>query len=155
MKSVENKQFFELIHDLVQLLKCESPLNYELLSALPSDTWEWTFHHQHKVQQSLVDYFHWNGWTLQWRFKVSPKYETQDLSRLRFYRCSSAKNATPQLCKEHTSYLSFFSYMQNFWRIKSTPKYTVNYCVLLCKTVNYCVLYSKYTVNCQFFALNL
>ena len=35
----------------------------------------------------------------------------------------------------HTSYLSFFLHMQNFWRIEFTPKYTVNYCVLLCITV--------------------
>ena len=54
-----------------------------------------------------------------------------------------------------TTYLIFviFLHMQNFWRIKFTPKYTVNYCVLLCITVYYCVLHSKYTVNCQFFRL--
>ena len=42
------------------------------------------------------------------------------------------------------SYLIFviFLHMQNFWRIKFTPKYTVNYCVLLCITV-------YYTVNTQ------
>ena len=35
-----------------------------------------------------------------------------------------------------TTYLIFviFLHMQNFWRIKFTPKYTVNYCVLLCIT---------------------
>ena len=37
---------------------------------------------------------------------------------------------------------SFFLHMQNFWRIKFTPKYTVNYCVLLCISV-------YYTVNTQ------
>ena len=26
--------------------------------------------------------------------------------------------------REHTSYLSFFLHMQNFWRIKFTPKFT-------------------------------
>ena len=50
--------------------------------------------------------------------------------------------------REHTSYLSFFLHMQNFWRRKFKPKFTQ-------KIAN---LHSKlpiYTVNCQFFALNL
>ena len=38
------------------------------------------------------------------------------------------------LTRIHTSYLSFFLHEQNFWRVKFTPKYTVNYCVLLCIT---------------------
>ena len=42
----------------------------------------------------------------------------------------------------HTSYLSFFLHMQNFWRIRFTPKYIVNYCVLPCITV-------YYTINTQ------
>ena len=55
----------------------------------------------------------------------------------------------------HTSYLSFFLHGQNFWRIKFTPKKRVNYDKIHGKLPIFCVITAKYTVNCQFFALNL
>ena len=69
----------------------------------------------------------------------------------------------------HTSYLSFFLHEQNFWRIKFTPKKTRKLRQNTQKIVNFvryygkihsklpifCVITAKYTVNCQFFALNL
>ena len=55
----------------------------------------------------------------------------------------------------HTSYLSFFLHEQNFWRIKFTPKKRVNYNKIHRKLPIFCVITAKYTVNCQFFALNL
>ena len=56
---------------------------------------------------------------------------------------------------DHTSYLSFFLHEQNFWRIKFTPKKCVNYDKIHRKLQIFCVITAKYTVNCQFFALNL
>ena len=56
---------------------------------------------------------------------------------------------------KHTFYLSFFLHRQNFWRIKFTPKKRVNYDKIYSKLPIFCVITSKYTVNCQFFALNL
>ena len=55
----------------------------------------------------------------------------------------------------HTSYLSFFLHEQNFWRIRFTPKKRVNYDKIHSKLPFFCVITAKYTVNCQFFALNL
>ena len=55
----------------------------------------------------------------------------------------------------HTWYLSFFLHWQNFWRIKFTPKKRVNYDKIHRKLPIFCVITAKYTVNCQFFALNL
>ena len=55
----------------------------------------------------------------------------------------------------HTWYLSFFLHEQNFWRIKFTPKKRVNYDKIHRKLPIFCVITAKYTVNCQFFALNL
>ena len=55
----------------------------------------------------------------------------------------------------HTWYLSFFLHKQNFWRIKFTPKKRVNYDKIHRKLPIFCVITAKYTVNCQFFALNL
>ena len=55
----------------------------------------------------------------------------------------------------HTWYLSFFLHKQNFWRIKFTPKKHVNYDKIHSKLPIFCVITAKYTVNCQFFALNL
>ena len=55
----------------------------------------------------------------------------------------------------HTSYLSFFLHEQNFWRIKFTPKKRVNYDKIHRTLPIFCVITAKYTVNCQFFALNL
>ena len=55
----------------------------------------------------------------------------------------------------HTWYLSFFLHGQNFWRIKFTPKKRVNYDKIHSKLPFFCVITAKYTVNCQFFALNL
>ena len=55
----------------------------------------------------------------------------------------------------HTSYLSFFLHEQNFWRIKFTLKKRVNYDKIHSKLPIFCVITAKYTVNCQFFALNL
>ena len=55
----------------------------------------------------------------------------------------------------HTSYLSFFLHKQNFWRIKFAPKKRVNYDKIHSKLPIFCVITAKYTVNCQFFALNL
>ena len=55
------------------------------------------------------------------------------------------------------SYLIFviFLHGQNFWRIKFTPKKCVNYDKIHSKLPIFCVITAKYTVNCQFFALNL
>ena len=55
----------------------------------------------------------------------------------------------------HTLYLSFFLQGQNFWRIKFTPKQRINYDKIHSKLPIFCVITAKYTVNCQFFALNL
>ena len=55
----------------------------------------------------------------------------------------------------HTWYLSFFLHEQNIWRIKFTPKKRVNYDKIHSKLPIFCVIRAKYTVNCQFFALNL
>ena len=55
----------------------------------------------------------------------------------------------------HTFYLSFFLHRQNFWRIKFTPKNRVNYDKIHSKLPIFCVITAKYTVDCQFFALNL
>ena len=56
----------------------------------------------------------------------------------------------------HTWYLSFFLHWQNFWRIKFTPKKKrVNYDKIHSKLPIFCIITAKYTVNCQFFALNL
>ena len=56
---------------------------------------------------------------------------------------------------DHTWYLSFSLHRQNFWRIKFTPKKHVNYDKIHSKLPIFCVITAKYTVNCQFFALNL
>ena len=56
---------------------------------------------------------------------------------------------------DHTWYLSFFLHEQNFWRIKFTLKKRVNYDKIHRKLPIFCVITAKYTVNCQFFALNL
>ena len=55
------------------------------------------------------------------------------------------------------SYLIFviFLHRQNFWRIEFTPKKRVNYDKIHSKLPIFCVITAKYTVNCQFFALNL
>ena len=56
----------------------------------------------------------------------------------------------------HTWYLSFFLHELNFWRIKFTPKKKhVNYDKIHRKLPIFCVITAKYTVNWQFFALNL
>ena len=55
----------------------------------------------------------------------------------------------------HTWYLSFFLNWQNFWIIKFTPKKRVNYNKIHSKLPIFLVITAKYTVNCQFFALNL
>ena len=55
----------------------------------------------------------------------------------------------------HTWYLSFFLHEQNFWRIKFTPKKRVYYDKIHSKLPIFCVITAKYTVNCQFFVLNL
>ena len=54
-------------------------------------------------------------------------------------------------------YLIFviFLHEQNFWRIRFTPKKRVNYDKIQRKLPIFCVITAKYTVNCQFFALNL
>ena len=54
-------------------------------------------------------------------------------------------------------YLLFviFLHRQNYWRIKITPKKRVNYDKIHSKLPIFCVITAKYTVNCQFFALNL
>ena len=54
-----------------------------------------------------------------------------------------------------TSYLSFFLHEKKFWRIKFTPKKRINYDKIHSKLPFFCVITAKYTVNCQFFALNL
>ena len=56
---------------------------------------------------------------------------------------------------DHTLYLSSFLHWQNFWKIKFTPKKCVNYDKIHRKLPIFCVITAKYTVNCQFFALNL
>ena len=55
------------------------------------------------------------------------------------------------------AYLIFviFLHEQNFGRIKFTPKKLVNYDKIHRKLPIFCVIMAKYTVNCQFFALNL
>ena len=55
------------------------------------------------------------------------------------------------------TYLIFviFLHEQNFWKIKFTPKKRVNYDKIHRKLPFFCVITAKYTVNCQFFALNL
>ena len=55
------------------------------------------------------------------------------------------------------TYLIFviFLHEQNFWRIKFTPEKRVNYDKIHSKLPIFCVITAKYTVNCQFFALNL
>ena len=54
-------------------------------------------------------------------------------------------------------YLIFviFLHEQNFWRIKLTPKKRVIYDKIHRKLPIFCIITAKYTVNCQFFALNL
>ena len=58
-------------------------------------------------------------------------------------------------CLDHTSYLSFFLHEQNFWKIEFTPKKRENYDKIHSKLPFFCIIKAKYTVNCQFFALNL
>ena len=55
------------------------------------------------------------------------------------------------------AYLIFviFLHRQNFWKIKFKPKKRVNYDKTHRKLPNFCIITAKYTVNCQFFALNL
>ena len=57
----------------------------------------------------------------------------------------------------HCPYLIFviFLHEQNFLRIEFTPKKRVNYDKIHSKLPIFCVITAKYTVNCQFFALNL
>ena len=66
-----------------------------------------------------------------------------------------APSISCQTAHPHTSYLSFFLHEQNFLRIKFTPKKRVNYDKIHRKLPIFCVITAKYTVNCQFFALNL
>ena len=54
----------------------------------------------------------------------------------------------PDICR-------FFLHEQNFWRIKFTPKKTRKLRQNTQKIAIFCVITAKYTVNCQFFALNL
>ena len=67
----------------------------------------------------------------------------------------SLKGEQVAICSCHTWSLSFFLHWHNFWRIKSTPKKRVNYAKIHRKLPIFCVITAKYTVNCQFFALNL
>ena len=55
------------------------------------------------------------------------------------------------------AYLIFVIFLHelNFWRIKFTPKKRVNYDKIHRKLPIFCVITAKYTVNWQFFALNL
>ena len=59
--------------------------------------------------------------------------------------------------EEEEAYLIFviFLHEQNFWRITFTPKKRENYDKIHRKLPFFCVITAKYTVNCQFFALNL
>ena len=61
---------------------------------------------------------------------------------------------TSKVCNSSIWYLSFFLHELNFWRIKFTPK-CVNYDKIHRKLPIFCVITAKYTVNWQFFALNL
>ena len=58
---------------------------------------------------------------------------------------------------EVQAYLIFviFLHWQNFWRIKFTPKKRVYYDKIHSELPIFCVITAKYTVNCQFFVLNL
>ena len=51
--------------------------------------------------------------------------------------------------------ICLFLHGQNFWRIKFTPKKRVNYDKINRELPIFCVITTKYTVNWQFFALNL
>ena len=65
------------------------------------------------------------------------------------------RNALPRGTDEGVvAYLIFviFLHGQNFWRIKFTPKKRVNYDKIHSKLP---IITATYTVNCQFFALNL
>ena len=65
-------------------------------------------------------------------------------------------HSAPVVINNH-AYLIFviFLHWQNFWKIKFTPKKRVNYDKIHSKLPIFCVITAKYTVNCQFFALNL
>ena len=83
----------------------------------------------------------------------------------RFSNCLCGSDSTLNLadlsrtmcscCLTHTWYFSFFLHEQKFWRMKFTPKKRVNYDKIHKKLPIFCIITAKYTVNCQFFALNL
>ena len=88
------------------------------------------------------------------RWPTDPKILNNCLSfTVLFHICTTGSHF--ELPCPHTWYLSFFLHEQNFWRIKFTPKKTVNYNKIHSKLPIFCGITAKYTVNCQFFALNL
>merc|ERR1712016_509881 len=90
-----------------------------------------------------------------------PEYARVSQSMPEYARVCQSMPEYARVCQSmpeyarHTSYLSFFLHKQNFWRIKFTPKKPVNYDKIHRKLPFFCVITAKYTVNCQFFALNL
>ena len=57
--------------------------------------------------------------------------------------------------KDQVSLISHISHFFTHAKFLENKIYTKIHSKLLCINVYYCVLHSKYTVNCQFFALNL
>ena len=58
------------------------------------------------------------------------------------------------MCESYLIFVIFFT-RAKFWRIKFTPKKRVNYDKIHRNLPIFCGITAKYTVNCQFFALNL
>ena len=108
-------------------------------------------------------------WNIVWAFHIFTKPSDIQYDGMKILRfndtllinfCKSLQNLGEEsvgelLMGEHTWYLSFFLHEQNFWRIKFTPKKRINYDKIHSKLPIFCVITAKYTVNCQFFALNL
>ena len=103
----------------------------------------WAIHSQQPSSQCHWHYFKWKNLNW-WKANVPLVFPGWHLNKWQFHSRI-----------EHTWYLSFFLHGQNFWRIEFTPKKRVNYDKIHNKLPIFCVIMAKYTVNCQFFALNL
>ena len=101
--------------------------------------------------------------TLKFRDKFVPKFgESPNLgmnsSLTMSQKADEHSSNIHDVWTTHTwAYLIFviFLHGQNFWRIEFTLKKRVNYDKIHSKLPIFCVITAKYTVNCQFFALNL
>ena len=98
----------------------------------------------------------WTCWRW-WSRSASCCWRSRSRGRDSHWQAGSTRVKCELFLSKFFSYLIFviFLHRQNFWRIKSTPKKRVNYDKIHSKLTFFCVITPKYTVNCQFFALNL